>query len=117
MATPSGHITPLTHKPVKLPQPSPAVNKALERLAGLDQAKGLSARELISISALSAALSSGSRETEAASVLLHLVVMKHSSITQRGFANPEKTAGPPTDQGAPAQQFLQEFFDAARDGL
>lgn len=117
MATPSGHITPLAPKSVKLPPPSPAVVKAMERLASLEQAKGLSARELISIGALSVALSSGSREDEAASVLLHLVVMRHSSLNQRGFANPEKSGGRPTTKGTPTQEFQREFFDAAREGL
>lgn len=79
----------------------------------------LTARECVSICALSVTLSSSVEETsetrmawqcEAAAILLHLVALRHCGLSQRSFAKKDLVA---TTNSA----FLAKFFDAARDAL
>ena len=93
----------------------------MKKAAESEIADGLTAREFISVCALAGALSSSVEKAgdigmpqrrEAAAVLLHLVVLRHSGLPQRSFARQEPGATTTTNTA-----FLVEFFDAARDGL
>ncbi len=91
----------------------------MNAVAELGIADKLTAREFVSICALSVTLSYGlqeSRDTqmtwqsEAATVLLHLAVLRHCGLSQRSFAKQE--LGRTTNSA-----FLVRFFEAARDAL
>ncbi|KAK4151852.1 DEAD/DEAH box helicase [Chaetomidium leptoderma] len=124
MTTPRGSITPLVEREEQftLPAaPSPPMAKMMKRMAELGIAEKLTAREFVSICALAAVLSSDVQKTsdigmprqrEAATVLLHLVVLRHCGLPQRSFAKQE-----PGTIATTNTTFLAEFFDAARDGL
>ena len=124
MSTPWGNITPLLVREKQLPPLSEAsilMAETMKRLAGTGIAAKLTAREFISICALSLALSSepqGTRENgrlrhrEAATVILHLVVLRHCSLSQRSFPQQE-----PSIETFLSTPFLVKFFEAARDGI
>ena len=96
------------------------VAETMERLAVQDAAAPLTAREFVTVCALTVALSSnmtnencdGPRQREAVAVLLHLIALRHCGLPDRGFPKRETDAAVST-----TTPFLTEFFNAARDGL
>ncbi|KAK3292947.1 uncharacterized protein B0H64DRAFT_203668 [Chaetomium fimeti] len=124
LTTPRGNVTPLPERGehFEIPSsPSPRMAEMMKRAAESEIADELTAREFISVCALATVVSSIVQETgvievpqqrEAASVLLHLVMLRHCGLPQRSFAKQESGAIATTNT-----EFLAEFFQAARDGL
>jgi hypothetical protein len=95
--------------------------ETMKRATELGIAEKLTARELVSICALALVLASGDQKAndtgmpwhlQAATVLLHLVVLRHCGLPQRSFAKQELGSIATTNT-----TFLAQFFEAARDGL
>lgn len=99
------------------------MTEAMNKLAGVEGALDLTARDFISLYALSVVLSSLPTESRSASnyvstmrqavaVMVHLAALRQCGLAQRSFAK-QKPAGSLSTN----TQFLTSFFDAARDSL
>ncbi|GAB1319359.1 hypothetical protein MFIFM68171_09569 [Madurella fahalii] len=124
MTTPRSNSTPLPVREEQHPfppTPPPIMAQTMKRLAETGIAEALTAREFISICALSSVLSSpgtkdnnesGMPPRQVVAVLLHLALLRHCGLPQRSFAKQEPSAGTAADAA-----FLTKFFEAAREGL
>jgi len=130
VVTPSAEMTPIheqdhPHGHTDPPSATQPMLEAMKKLAALDAARDLTAREFISLSALVSVLSSPvdtgtggettdeiPRHKQAVALLLHLSALHHCSLEQRSFAKEGPVGGMNT-----ASRFLTDFFDAARGGL
>ncbi|KAK3362356.1 P-loop containing nucleoside triphosphate hydrolase protein [Lasiosphaeria hispida] len=124
IATPNGKITALEApegQPTLPRVASPYMMDTMKRLAGMGIDGLLTAREFISICALSSVLSLGKKDggkdstlwqRNATTVLAHLVILRHCGLSQRSF--PTQKSGAIATPNTP---FFTKFFEAARDGL
>lgn len=117
----------LDHVHPDTPSHTQPMMKIMKKLAELDAARDLTAREFISLCALASVLSSPvdaktrdnttdvtPRHKEIAAVLAHLSALRHYGLEHRSFAKGEYLFGPPKNTGS---RFLAAFFDGARGGL
>ncbi|KAK5654266.1 hypothetical protein OQA88_7442 [Cercophora sp. LCS_1] len=130
VVTPSVEIKP-THEcdhlyaHTDLPSAKQLMLKIMKKLAALDAARYLTAREFISLSALASVLLSpvdagtGDKITDgipchkqSVALLLYLSALRHCSLDQRSFAKEDMVGAMNT-----GSRFLTNFFDAARGGL
>ena len=128
VSTPSAEMKPIhgqdhPHDHTNPPSATQPMLEMMKKLAALDAARDLTAREIISLSALVFVLPSpvdaGTRDSDgipchkqAVAFLLHLSALRHCSLEQRSFAKEDPVGAMNT-----RSQFLVNFFDAAQGGL
>ena len=130
MATPNAETKPIhewdhPHDHTDPPSATQPMLEIMKKLATLDAARDLTAREFISLSALASILSSPvgvgtkgkitdgiPRHKQVVALLLHLSALRHCSLEQRSFGKGYSVGVMNT-----RSPFLTMFFDAARGGL
>ncbi|KAK4465798.1 hypothetical protein QBC42DRAFT_167955 [Cladorrhinum samala] len=104
-------------QPNSLPEASAGSRESLERLVKSSHNQSLTARELLSLHALSDILRSATSENsesisrQAAALLVHLVALRHSPLSQRSI-DIDATASKPNPE---VESFMSAFSDAVRD--
>lgn len=126
IASPHSHSTPLLWQADDVEEAhltSTVMAEAMNKLGGMENAQHLTARERISLCALSAVLSSPPTDfgsgvdtiptaRQALAIITHLAALRQCGLAQRSFSKRE-----PVESLSSSTQFLTFFFDATSDCL